>query len=90
LHLSASVLHYGQEVESGRFSAFDFGKKKNLEVYNQTMAPDYKLSVIHTPVATYWSLNDLLSDPEVFLKFVQNDKLGKIIIMMPTYLVLIV
>jgi hypothetical protein len=66
---SWTVLHYGQEVYSGQFRAFDHGKAENLKVYGQPEPPIYRPEVIKTPVATYWSQNDMLCETSVSEKF---------------------
>ncbi|XP_050513539.1 lipase 3-like [Diabrotica virgifera virgifera] len=56
------VLHYAQEVESGRFRKYDFGPTKNRYYYNGfQIAPDYNLSKISAPIHLIYSSNDWLS-----------------------------
>ena len=59
-----TVVHYGQEVKSKLFHAYDHGKE-NQNYYGQDTPPEYRIDVITAPVATYWSLNDWLADPAV-------------------------
>ncbi|CAH0683023.1 unnamed protein product [Spodoptera exigua] len=56
--------HYGQLVESHRFCRYDFGRQGNLAAYNQSVPPDYDLSLVTTPVVIFYSAKDLLSDPK--------------------------
>ena len=60
-----TLLHYAQCVKSGEFRKYDFGKKKNQEVYGQKDPPLYDLSKVVAPVALYWGENDALGPPEV-------------------------
>ena len=69
IFLYRTVVHYGQEVASGTFQAYDHGKH-NEEFYGQATPPLYSLDIITAPVATYWSLNDWLADPSVNLQTV--------------------
>ena len=58
---SKTLVHYAQEIESGRFRQFDYGSKRNMEVYNSTEPPDYDLSRITTPIVLFCGNNDWLS-----------------------------
>ncbi len=62
---SSTLIHYGQEVASGKFQSFDFGKLKNLKKYGSLNPPEYKLNIVKVPVAAYWSQNDLLCENSV-------------------------
>ncbi|KAM3834489.1 lysosomal acid lipase/cholesteryl ester hydrolase-like [Vipera latastei] len=45
------------------FQAYDYGtKEKNMEKYNQTTSPVYKIEDIKTPIALWSGGNDLLAD----------------------------
>lgn len=44
---------------------YDFGKKKNLEMYGQAKPPFYNLSEISLPVHTFYTAKDPLATPEV-------------------------
>lgn len=61
-----TVLHYSQEIQSGKFAHYDHGKVKNQEIYGQDKPPEYNISALTVPVATYWSQNDWLAQPMVF------------------------
>ena len=61
--LTYSLLFYYKD----KFRRYDFGKKKNIEIYGQEEPPEYNISMITAPVATYWSDNDWLGDPVVSL-----------------------
>lgn len=56
-------VHYGQEVESGKFRRFDYGEFENIMKYNTKEPPNYNVSVIRAPVALIYSDGDWLSDP---------------------------
>lgn len=69
------LLHYGQEVDSGKFRKFDYGRVENLIRYKHTSPPDYDLNNIRTPVALYYSQDDWLAtvkDTEHLLKTLPN------------------
>lgn len=40
------MVHYGQEVRSGHFRQFDYGKMENLRRYKSLYPPDYNLKNI--------------------------------------------
>ncbi|XP_071452982.1 lipase 3-like [Hetaerina americana] len=54
------VLHYAQEINSGKFRQYDYGLK-NFFVYHRFTPPDYDLSLVTAPVYLYYSGNDWLS-----------------------------
>ncbi|KAJ8922570.1 hypothetical protein NQ315_007600 [Exocentrus adspersus] len=54
-------LHYAQEINSGKFRQYDFGKKLNKQDYGSSNPPDYDLSKITAPVYLIYSKNDWLS-----------------------------
>ena len=51
----ANFLHYTQTLYSDRFSKYDYGTEKNLQLYGSTRAPDYDLSKISGKVAVFYS-----------------------------------
>ncbi|KAF7405865.1 hypothetical protein HZH68_005234 [Vespula germanica] len=57
-----TVIHYMQEVNSGKFRQFDYGLLKNLKIYNSIEPPDYNISKISVPIAIYYAENDWLVD----------------------------
>ena len=59
-----TLIHFAQEVKSGQFCKFDFGRSKNLSIYNQSHPPEYNLDEVTVPVALMWSENDWLADPK--------------------------
>jgi lysosomal acid lipase/cholesteryl ester hydrolase len=60
-----TILHYGQEVNTGRFQHYDHGKAENLDIYGQENPPKYHIDALTVPVAAFWSLNDWLADEAV-------------------------
>lgn len=61
------MVHYAQEIVSGRFQQYDYGTKKNFELYNSTYPPEYNLAKIQVPVVFFYADNDWLAAPEVLL-----------------------
>jgi len=64
-----TVLHYAQQIMSKKFTHFDFGKAGNIEAYGQEEPPEFSLKAITVPVASYWSLNDWLAQPQDVLRY---------------------
>ncbi|KAH8295081.1 hypothetical protein KR018_006878 [Drosophila ironensis] len=58
------VLHYMQEFQSGHFRQFDFGTKKNLQVYGSEEPPDYPTEKITCEMHLWYSDNDEMSAVE--------------------------
>ncbi|TRY73442.1 hypothetical protein TCAL_06993 [Tigriopus californicus] len=58
-----TVIHYAQEVNSGGFNAYDFGKEDNQEIYGSDHPPPYSLADVTVPVSLYWGQNDWLAQP---------------------------
>ncbi|XP_050454052.1 lipase 1-like isoform X1 [Cataglyphis hispanica] len=54
-----TLVHFAQEVRSGKFRKYDYGRAKNLLIYNSTEPPDYDLANITTPIALFYADNDL-------------------------------
>lgn len=55
-----TIVHYLQEIKSDKFCQFDYGRKKNLVVYNATEPPDYDFTNVTVPIALFYADNDLL------------------------------
>lgn len=62
------LVHYGQEVNSGKFRMFDFGFFGNRARYGSSSPPDYKLSNVNAPVALHYGDNDWLAAVKVSLE----------------------
>lgn len=60
-----TVIHYNQEMVSGKFRQYDYGSKKNRVIYNATEPPEYNLFNITVPIALFYADNDWLADPQV-------------------------
>ena len=58
-----NILHYGQQVLSGKFQSYDFGSEKNLKIYGQLGPREYKVNLT-TPVYAYSGGQDWLADPK--------------------------
>lgn len=56
-----TLTHYAQEITSGYFRQYDYGEKRNQEIYNTTEPPSYELSRISVPIAIFYSDNDWLA-----------------------------
>lgn len=52
------IQHFVQEVKSGGFYRFDYGKEKNKEIYGTETPPEYKVENLSAPVAIFYSRND--------------------------------
>ncbi|XP_026753514.1 lipase 3-like [Galleria mellonella] len=55
------LLHYLQEIQSGKFCQYDYGPKINLNKYGTIQPPDYPVERITTKVALMYSDNDLIA-----------------------------
>ncbi|KAK3091623.1 hypothetical protein FSP39_021332 [Pinctada imbricata] len=59
-----NLVHYAQEVLSGKFQMYDFGsKKENEKHYNQSTPPEYDPSKVEIPIALFTGGHDALADP---------------------------
>lgn len=56
-----TLVHFAQEHNSGKFCKYDYGRKKNLEIYNLPEPPSYNLANVTTPFALFYAKNDWLS-----------------------------
>ncbi|XP_068148595.1 lipase 3 [Drosophila tropicalis] len=57
-------IHFLQLWASHEFRQYDWGTKKNNELYGQDLPPDYDLSKITAPTHSYSSNNDALCGPK--------------------------
>ncbi|KAF5306000.1 hypothetical protein FQR65_LT07493 [Abscondita terminalis] len=55
------VLHYTQEINSGKFEKWDAGLLENEKLYSSIQPPSYNIEKITAPVYLYYSTNDWLS-----------------------------
>jgi len=63
-----TVVHYAQEINSKKFAHYDFGKH-NMDHYGQDEPPEFSLKALTLPVASYWSQNDWLAQPDDVLRY---------------------
>jgi lysosomal acid lipase/cholesteryl ester hydrolase len=59
-----NCIHYCQEVKSGKFCKYDYGKVGNLAHYGQETPPVYDVTKIKIPMALFTGSNDWLADPQ--------------------------
>lgn len=60
-----NFLHYAQLIHDGGFRRYDWGAKKNMEIYGVETAPDYNLKAFKDlPVALLYGDTDELADSE--------------------------
>ncbi|CAL4083703.1 unnamed protein product [Meganyctiphanes norvegica] len=59
-----SIAHYGQLLSSRGFTAYDYGRQRNLLEYGSVYAPELCLQRAQVPVALYWGEGDIISHPE--------------------------
>ncbi|XP_014616133.1 PREDICTED: lipase 3-like [Polistes canadensis] len=55
-----TFIHLLQGVKSANFRQFDYGAKRNLQIYNNITPPEYNISTITVPMALYYAPNDWL------------------------------
>ena len=60
-----TVAQYGQMINSANLRAFNFGKKKNKEVYGTPDPPVYDVKKATAPIVAYWGDNDWLAQTPV-------------------------
>lgn len=53
-----TMVHYAQEIKSGKFQQFDYGVIQNLKIYNSVEPPNYDTSKISVPIVLYYANND--------------------------------
>ncbi|GLG98545.1 Lipase [Gryllus bimaculatus] len=59
-----NLLHYAQNIKSGKFQLYDYGPVKNLAKYGSLKAPSYDLSKLTAPVALHYADNDIMAVPK--------------------------
>ncbi|XP_012542574.1 lipase 3 isoform X2 [Monomorium pharaonis] len=61
-----TIIHFAQGYKSSKFRQYDYGRVKNLYIYNAIEPPDYNLANITVPIALFYAENDWLSSiPDV-------------------------
>jgi len=64
-----TVVHYAQGINTKKFAHYDFGKEGNNERYGQDHPPEFSVEAMKVPVASYWSQNDWLAQPQDVLRY---------------------
>ncbi|XP_072761544.1 lipase 3-like [Anoplolepis gracilipes] len=57
-----TIVHYTQVFQSGKFRQYDYGRRKNLFIYNSVEPPEYDLANIMIPIALFYGPGDWLED----------------------------
>lgn len=61
-----AMLHYLQEINTGKFQQYDEGTKAgNMRRYGTPKPPEYDLSKVTVPIFLHYGLNDYLAAVEV-------------------------
>ncbi|XP_060523895.1 lipase 1-like [Cylas formicarius] len=55
------ISHHSQNYNNKNFRQFDYGKKKNLEIYSQEQPPAYPLHKIPIPIAMFVGKGDFIA-----------------------------
>ena len=71
------VAQYAQNMKSGKFRKFDYGRRENLEVYGQEEPPKYKVELVTVPITTYRGLSDFATPEEVVIYKCHNQMNGQ-------------
>ncbi|XP_058789331.1 lipase 3-like [Phymastichus coffea] len=58
-----TLIHFAQEIKSGRFQRYDYGAEVNKKLYHNSTVPDYDLTKVQVPVGLFWAENDWLASP---------------------------
>nr|XP_056706474.1 lipase member M-like [Euleptes europaea] len=58
-----NILHWSQLTKTGEFRYFDYGSR-NIEKYNQTVPPFYRIEEITVPIALWSGGQDLVCPPQ--------------------------
>ncbi|KAL4499349.1 hypothetical protein ABPG72_006935 [Tetrahymena utriculariae] len=72
-----NLLHWAQLKRLGGFFKFDYGKEKNLQIYNQASPPQYDLSNITESIHIFHGIHDLLTTQEEMMELYNTFKNGK-------------
>ncbi|CAG9761996.1 unnamed protein product [Ceutorhynchus assimilis] len=66
------IKHYVQEMDSGHFRRFDYGKVANIVHYGQLTPPAFNVSKITAPLAVYYAKNDFMVSLNDVTRFVNE------------------
>ncbi|XP_014270326.1 lipase 3 [Halyomorpha halys] len=69
---TASLVHYGQSMQTGDFRMFDYGPEGNKRIYKTNIPPRYDIEKITAPSAFFTGANDLLAVPTDVTKLVNR------------------
>lgn len=67
-----NMARYGQSTQTEKFQKFDYGKTKNIEVYNSEHPPSYNLSAVTVPFVAVYGRNDHIVDQKDFFWLVEK------------------
>jgi hypothetical protein len=59
------LIHFSQLHNSGKFQKFDYGRRKNFEVYGQDEPPEYDLGRVKVPTYLLYGKNDVFTSKKV-------------------------
>ncbi|XP_049764860.1 lipase 3-like [Schistocerca cancellata] len=57
-----TLAHYAQEINSGKFRKYDYGKTGNMERYGTPEPPAYNISNMRAPISLHFASNDWLAN----------------------------
>ncbi|XP_071452435.1 lipase 3-like [Hetaerina americana] len=57
-----TLIHYAQEIRSGKFQMYDYGSEGNMKRYGKDFPPEYNVSAIQPPISLHYSDNDWLAN----------------------------
>ncbi|CAL1684024.1 unnamed protein product [Lasius platythorax] len=57
-----TMIHYSQIFQSGKFRRYDYGRAKNLLIYDSAEPPNYNLSNIMVSIVLFYGSGDTLVD----------------------------
>ncbi|XP_049833854.1 lipase 3-like isoform X3 [Schistocerca gregaria] len=55
---TTALAHYAQNIKTGKFQAYDWGREENLRRYGREVPPEYRLQNVSTPIAVFVGKND--------------------------------
>jgi len=82
-----TMVHYAQMIQSGKFRQYDYGRAKNILIYNSMEPPEYNLTNITIPIALFYGPGDLLDNIMVNNEKIDNQNID--IINIQKYVVII-
>ncbi|KMQ82045.1 lipase 3, partial [Lasius niger] len=67
-----TILHFIQVYQSDKFRQYNYGREKNLLMYNSPEPPNYDLANITIPIALFYGSGDWLINTVHFFKDVKR------------------